>query len=225
MNPNYNPETREVNANFVFSVATGNTPTTKMTPANVQSDLGQAFRGIDNATLLAYKLGTANDGKHVAASSTAAEKEYDLGTVMTAGYLTNTAGSPQGESRRVLELSLPTETNALMFWGKAIKDGSDAQLGKIDWAVDKNIANNSFKLCQRIGDTAKQNEFQAVEKLIAEYLTALCEAGISTPTDYTYGGQTVTGVTMKWSDFATITTSGVTAKTTAPLDPSLPMSA
>lgn len=221
-NPNFNPVTKEVNANFVFSVATSNTPTARQTAADVQADLGQVFRGINNAELLAYKLGVSvsNDRKHVATAQEAA-KAFALGEVMTPGYLTNTAGNPQEQSRRVLELSLPTETNALMFYGKAIKDGTDEQEGKITWNVDKNIANNSFALSPRVG-TDKQTEFRAVQQLLAAYLTALCEAGIENK-DFSFGGETVTGVTMKWSDFANITTTGVTAKTTAPLDATKPM--
>jgi hypothetical protein len=221
-NPNYNSETKEVNANFVFSVATSTTPSTRMSAANTQADLGQTFRGIDNAELLSYKLGVSNDGQHVA-TATEANKVFSLGTVMGSGSLTNTAGQPQAQSRRVLELALPTETNALLFYGKAIKDATDDQEGKITWYVNKNIANNSFSLSQRVG-TDKQPEFKQVQKLIAKYLTALCEAGISTETTYSFGTETANNITMKWSDYANITASAVTAKETAPADPSRPMS-
>ena len=211
-NPNYNPDTKEVNANFVFSVATSNSPTTKQSSANVQATLDESFRGIENAELLAYKL--AADGSHVYAPAEA-NKMYDLGKVMAAGYLSN-SGTDQAQSRRVIELSLPTETNTLVFYGKAIKDGTDDQEGKIGWSVNKNIANNSFTLSPRVsGDNL--TAFNQYEAVIAAYLNALCEAGIENAT-VTYGVETLTDITLKWSDFANITTSGVTPKTTAPLD-------
>ena len=52
VNPGYNPETGEVPVSFVFNVATGNTPITRMSSANTQAEISssadQTFRGIDN---------------------------------------------------------------------------------------------------------------------------------------------------------------------------------
>ena len=243
-NPNYNPETREVNANFVFSVATSNTPSTRMSAANTQADLDQTFRGINSAELLAIKLGTENDGKHVKAISEVIPtgdnsnvKVFSLGTALPQGYLEQGTGSTQNsetngqnQSRRVIELSLPTETNALLFYGKAIAGsvGDNKKVedvfGKIDWNVNKDISQNSFKLVQRVG-SEKQQEFKDVQTLIADFLTALCEAGISpdtegNPKQFNFGGETITVNSLKWSQFATITASDITPKNTSPLDQS-----
>ena len=51
-NPNYNPETNEVLAEFVFNVSTGNTATTRQSSAATQASISETFRGIDNAVLI-----------------------------------------------------------------------------------------------------------------------------------------------------------------------------
>jgi len=48
-NPTYNPETGEVNVDFVFNVSTSNEPTMRMTAANTQATISERFRGIANA--------------------------------------------------------------------------------------------------------------------------------------------------------------------------------
>ena len=59
VNPGYNPETGEVPVNLVFNVATANSPTTRMTANAVQASVPtNHFRGIDNAQMMSFKLGT-----------------------------------------------------------------------------------------------------------------------------------------------------------------------
>jgi hypothetical protein len=74
-NPNYNADTKEVVANFVFNVSTGNQATTRQSSAATQAVNTENFRGISNAALFTYKLGT--DGKHLAAAAPA-DKYIDL---------------------------------------------------------------------------------------------------------------------------------------------------
>ena len=62
-NPNYNPETNEVNVDFVFNVSTANEPLTRMTAANTQATTSQVFRGINNAHLGIFKMPI--DGKAI----------------------------------------------------------------------------------------------------------------------------------------------------------------
>ena len=145
VNPTYDPATNTVNTQFVFNIAASSTPITRMTAANTQADNTQLFRGIEKTQLFAYKLGVANDGKHVATATTA-DKSYDLGTILAQGQL-DPDGSPK--SRRVIELSLPVDVNALMFWGKAPKSGEDANnaQGNISFnASNKDISNHAFLL-------------------------------------------------------------------------------
>ena len=97
-NPNYNPETNEVLAKFVFNVSTGNTATTRQSSAATQASVSETFRGIDNAVLFSFKQG--NDGKTIAAASTA-DKRYDLSRIISAGAIS------EDQSSRVIETSLP----------------------------------------------------------------------------------------------------------------------
>ena len=222
VNPNYNPETGEVTTNFVFSVSTGNQATTRMTAANTQADLSQNFRGISDAYLLSFKLGIDNDGKHISTATTA-DKAYSLGALISAGQLDPDATGTETKSRRVIELALPTETNALMFWGKAPKTLTDNEQGKITttYGTDtKNISDYKFSLVSRLGNTT---EFNKYANLIATFLNTLCETGIDKKV--TYGGVTTAdNVVVKWSDYANITTGGITAKTKSPYDDNLDIS-
>ena len=144
----------EVPVNFVFNVATSTEPTSRMTSPNTQAALNETFRGIENATLMTYvnKTGDVlNDGKNVATAITAA-KMYDFGTVLGSGSLKPDGdGSAAPKSRRVLELSLPAETNTLLFWGKAIKTGTSKQQGEVIWnANNKDLSQISFTAARRI---------------------------------------------------------------------------
>ena len=251
VNPGYNPETGEVPVNFVFNVATGNTPTTRMSSADTQAEIttssSQTFRGIDNVQLMSFKLGTTNDGKHIATATTA-DKVYGLGSILSKGQLKPASNTETDiKSRRVLELAVPTETNALMFWGKAIKDANDFQQGKIDWKItdDKNISKNEFSLVKIVpvdqsgatpaakGSTA----FAQYQNLIAAVLTKIVqskvEASSSSPIKYTNTNNVEVKYEspISWSDYVTITASNdgkitsIVAKTTDPVGGTLSMCA
>lgn len=228
-NPNYNAETQEVNADFVFNVATSNTPTSRMTPANTQATLDQAFRGINNAVLMSFiqKSGsplTLDDGKSIAAATTA-NKLYNMGNIMGADEIDPDGTGTTPKSRRVIELTLPVESNTLMFWGKAIKTGTDNQQGSISWTVDKNLSNTAFTLNRRIpaGTGAGTEEaYKQYEKLIAAVLTKIVQT--NAPYDVNYGGTQYTG-SLKWSDYVTIDGTSIKPKTTSPADPSSDMCA
>lgn len=109
-NPNYNPDTGEVLTKFVFNVATGNT--TRQTSAATQATSSDVFRGINSAVLLSFKQ--ADDSKHISAATTA-DKRYDLESIMSSGSIDQT------NSHRVIETSLPLNTNSLILYGKAIQ--------------------------------------------------------------------------------------------------------
>lgn len=252
VNPGYNPETGEVPVNFVFNVATGNTPTTRMSSADTQAEIttssSQTFRGIDNVQLMSFKLGTTNDGDYVTAATTA-DKVYGLGSILSKGQLKPASTTATDiKSRRVLELAVPTETNALMFWGKAIKDADDFQQGKIDWKItdDKDISKNEFSLVKIVpvdqsgatpaakGSTA----FAQYQNLIAAVLTKIVqskvEASSSSPIKYTNTNNVEVKYEqpISWSDYVTITASttdgkisSIVAKTTDPVGGTLSMCA
>ena len=214
--PYYNPKTGEVTTDFVMNVATGNEPT-RMSEANTQASTTAAFRGIDKAYLMTFAL--ADDGKHVGAAQSAS-KIYSLGNVLTAGYLDPDGTGATPKSRRVLELALPTGTNSLMFWGKAIKDGTDNAQGKVVWNIEQNLANTSIELGKRIpndNSALSQTAFGQYQSLMAKALTAIVQT--QSNYDVTFGEEHKQG-TLKWSDYITVSGSGTTAtmevKTTDP---------
>ena len=203
--PGYNPETGEVTADFVFNVSTGTNGTSRMSSANVQAAINttdqERFRGIDNAKLFAYKIKNANnsvkDGWHIAYTPTPSPvvKMFDLGTIMAAGSITpaSTDGS-KVQSRRVVELALPTETNTLLFYGKAIKSGSNQQQGSIEMSVspDGDLAKHSFRLNKIIPDGSDmQTEFRQSQTLIAAVLTKIIRSSYTNTDAVTVDGKTL----------------------------------
>ena len=161
-NPNYDPETNSVVTNFVFNVSTA-TGKTKQSDAAVQASSTSQFRGIKDAILLTYALGENN--KILAADANAA-KEFDLAEVASAGSLSST------ESRRVLEMSLPLNTNTMLFYGRAIPNSpaSEADKDEYGYLDTYNITGNAgtglFTLGKRLTD-ANKAKFYAAEKLFA----------------------------------------------------------
>lgn len=145
-NPNYNADTKEVVANFVFNVSTGNQATTRQSSAATQAVNTENFRGISNAALFTYKLGT--DGKHLAAAAVA-DKYIDLGQVLGAATIDNT------HSHRVLEMSLPINTNTMLFYGKAPEGtASSAEAAKGYSAYDVYGHLDAYTLAGGEGDNA-----------------------------------------------------------------------
>ncbi len=227
INPNFDAKTNTVNADFVFNVSTGMTPQTKMSSANTQATTAETFRGISDAQLFAYKLGVANDGKHVA-TATASDKTYSLGNLLTQGAL-DPDGSPK--SRRVIELALPLETNALMFWGKAPQTGSnpDVEQGKVDFnASNADISNHAFSLV-RAFPSAKETEFAQYEQVLIAALNSLSnfrfQAAAGTLTwaagDGGDGSTNANDIDIYWSDFVSVdpSTGAITKATNSPVDP------
>lgn len=225
-NPNYNPETKEVTTDFVFNVSTSNMPTTRMTSANTQALLSETFRGIGNTNLFAFK---GTPGANIVTATTA-DKTYSLGTVLTAGQIDQSNSASQ-TSHRVLELALPTQTTTLLFWGKALKTGSDKAQGKISFSANNaDISNHVFSL-QPIITTEDQTKFNQFEALFVAALNKIVQ------TDYQADANTVsftdennvtikntTAIDLKWSDFVTVTGTTLTPKTTSPVDNTSSMS-
>ncbi|UKK56500.1 hypothetical protein [Prevotella communis] len=240
--PGYNPETNEVNADFVFNVSTGTGSTTRMSSENVQAAITtsstELFRGIDNAKLFTYKIRNTDnsgvkDGWHIAYAPTPTPvvKMFDLGAVMGRGSIAP-ASTDKTKSRRVVELNLPVETNTLLFYGKAIKDGTDVTQGAVDMEISANgnMNANFFRLKKIIADGSdKQTEFLQSETLISAVLNKIIRSSYTLPADLTMDGRTIpSGRTVRWQDYVTITRDGtdgtkitsIVAKTTEPVYPS-----
>lgn len=212
-NPNYDPNTKEVTVDFVFNVETGSQGTTRMSSSAVQIGTG-TFRGIKDAQLFTYKL--ASNGKHVSAKTETANKTYDLNELIAAGALN---GDGTDKSRRVLEMSLPTGTNTLMFWGRAMQGAvptgktAGAVYGAIDFAPNSTLANAAFSLTKCVPDDASATGKTALlqyETLIAKVLNDIVNA--SSTVNVTRGGKTVNKA-IAWKDYVNFANNGtLTAK-------------
>lgn len=176
-NPNFNPKTNEVTAQFVFNVASGSTATTRQSEAATQASsslTAEQFRGIDNSHVMCFN-NDGGDGKYLTSAATAT-KSFDMARVANAGTLSNET------SRRVLEMSLPINTNTMVFYGKAIDETNNYNTyGHLDaFNVDDNLANTYFHLGRRLTAENKA-QFQEIQKLLAACLT--CVMGVKRGTE------------------------------------------
>jgi len=202
-NPNYNPETGEVNVDFVFNVSTSNEPTMRMTAANTQATISERFRGIANAYLGTFKLDS--DGKWFTGGRVA-DKLHSLGVVINAGGLepgTETENLPDNvyQSRRLLQLSLASGTNTLMFWGKAIKNGTDLAQGKVTMNIAEDPSQTTISMNKIIPDE-DQPMMTQYQKLMAAVITYIVNSSINTNVEF---GGVSKPVTLAWKDYVDVT--------------------
>ena len=192
-NPTYDPVANTVNTQFVMNVAANakSNNATRSSATTVQND-GANFRGINNVVLFAYKT---NGQKFIGATqiATDAAKRYDLGTVLAADAVNNT-----DKSNRVLELSIPVETDAMLFYGKAIKGSmSDMEAGKVSYTVIGSQADQfQFSLTDRIA--SYKTRYDQTASLIAFILTRV----ITVSSTYTVNTTTYPD----WTGETTLTT-------------------
>lgn len=223
-NPNYDPATNEVFTKFVFNVSTGNQATTRQSSGATQATNTETFRGITNAALFTYKLpGTpTGDGKHLAAAAVA-DKYIDLGSPVASATISST------QSHRVLEMSLPINTNTMLFYGKAPEGtASSAEAAKGYSAYDlyghldgytvaggtgdnagKDISAANFELGKRMTADNK-TKYTEIQKLLGGVLTCIINTKIANGDHValpaaTYGIDVATGdypEIVNWYDYA-----------------------
>lgn len=191
-NPNYDPDTQTVYAQFVFNVASGSTATTRQSEAATQASsslTATEFRGIDNSHVMCFNNG-GGDNNYLTSAATAT-KSFDMARVANAGTLSNT------KSSRVLEMSLPLNTNTMVFYGKAIDETNNYNtFGHLDaFHVEDNLASTYFQLGRRL-TAEKKAEFQEIQKLLAACLT--CVMGVKRGTEAVSADDTPTGVASKY---------------------------
>ena len=170
VNPTYDPATGTVTAQFVLNIAsdTKSNNSTRSSATTVQAD-GENFRGIDNTQLFAFKTSGKRFVDATSAAAAAANR-YDLGVVAAAGSLDNDGSN----SHRILELAMPTGTDAMLFYGKAIKTGTadDNEVGKVTYSVSGSTATAfHFDLNTRVGENATRYEHTA--QVLAAILTKI----------------------------------------------------
>lgn len=228
VNPNYNPETNEVTTQFVLNVANGSDAITRQSEAATQASASLAatnFRGIEDSYIMCAKQ-TA-DGNYLAASTTV-DKAISMARVAAAGTLSN------DKSRRVLEMSLPLNTNTMLFYGRALQ-GENTHAGHntyghlADYTVAADLATVNFQLGKRLETTAEKTQFQETQKLLAAVLSCVMETNRGTDaiteTDapaegidpYGFDIPATLKPSMKWSEYS-MTTSPVDLGTARQLE-------
>lgn len=194
-NPNYDATTGLVKSQFVLNIASNAKPT-RSGGTTVQAG-GENFRGIDNTLLFAFK--TSGKGfVDATLADAAAANRYDLGTVAAANSLDN--GS---NSHRILELAMPTGTDAMLFYGKAIKSSTDKdeEVGKVTYTIPASTATGfSFALNNRVGGNSAKYEHAA--QILAAIMTKIVNVtGSYTVNTATYPSWTgATSLTSTWKD-------------------------
>jgi len=189
LNPNYDPESNSVLTKFVFNVSTNNQANTRQSVAATQATNGSTFRGIQDAYLLPYTISPAHaSNNHLYDISTDAKatatRSFDFSTLLTSGEITDE------NSRRVLELSLPVGTNALMFYGRATHNPTTYnadEFGSVDFTVSKNANNTQFSLKSRLENTDECNETFDLYECILNHIT---RAGLQQETEGENGAKT-----------------------------------
>ena len=166
-NPNYDEVTGLVNSQFVLNIAS-NVKTTRSSATTVQAG-GENFRGIDNTLIFAFK--TSGQGfVNAAFAGAAAANRYDLGVVAAVGSLDNDGSN----SHRILELAIPTGTDAILFYGKAIKNSADDdnEYGKVTYSVSGSTASAfHFDLNNRVAGNSDKYEHAA--QILAAIMTKI----------------------------------------------------
>ena len=185
VNPSYNAEKGEVTTQFVLNIAPGTTPKTKL-GADV-AQVGTAFRGISHAHILAFELDNDNkaDGEFYiykpGDDHAVATRDYDLGDLIAQGVITD------DHSSRVLELSLPLKTNALVLYGMATKPDQGTmtdiaynnKYGKIiatGTGFNSTVEDIQFSLVNRLTDEQAFSRFGA---LLSGILTGIVRSDCS----------------------------------------------
>ena len=124
VNPTFDEKTQTVKTDFVLSISTNTGKDTKTTAAMAQVGDDAKFLGMDQVHLLAYKLDDSNKSADhgyfffnpvVGGNPVPALRDYDLGTLLSAGSVT------KDQASRSVELAVPLGTNAVTFYGKATK--------------------------------------------------------------------------------------------------------
>ena len=111
-------EKQEVVVDLVLNVATGQGAATKMTDANVQ--MNDNFLGIQDAVIIPFESGSTEADRYVTLKTghTTGNQFYDLGLLFPASQIP-TGTNADSKSRRVVQLSIPLGTDAMLFYGKA----------------------------------------------------------------------------------------------------------
>ena len=179
VNPNYNPETNEVNVQFVLNVAANTGDNTTRQAADIVQK-NNNFRGLKDAKLIALKTGNPTwlapfDGS---ASTSMGVKTFELGTLYSSSQIpTPDTQNPGSRSNRILQLSLPTGMDAMLVYARAIQSNVTEEDGKVEMNVTTAPENTTFSLQSRLGENG--TKYQHVLDLSVTIFNFIMDAQIS----------------------------------------------
>lgn len=220
-NPNFDPVKNTVNTQFVLNIAPADTdPQTKQSSSAVQ--MNSTFRGLNNASLLTFSLqdgeGNLTDGKKVIKTSINDSYRHPTSYIDLSYALTNDAINPWGTgigqdgsgtplSRRIVQIDLPTGTNALVFYGQAVTGSSDDL--KNDFGVlgynkegltDLDMTKIGCWATPRLEiESDEATDYHRIEDIIEAVYNNLFKRQHSYTSSY--GDYNMSGITVKWSDY------------------------
>ncbi|MBR0037703.1 MAG: hypothetical protein IJP70_08705 [Bacteroidales bacterium] len=197
-NPTYNPVDKTVTTQFVLNVSSAASGTTRQSSTMVQRNGN--FRGLQDAKLIGLATDHSTwlapfDGTTTttnwSATSGIKTKTYDLGTLYGATAVNNTDNNnADNSSRRVLELTLPLKTDAMLVYARAIPNGTDEENGKVTANITTNPENITFDLVSRLDD--RQTRYTETCNLAALIINRIIksEVGEAAAGVYTHAGHT-----------------------------------
>ncbi len=175
INPTYDAETNTVKTQFVLNVNPAEQGTTRQSAATVQK--ANNFRGMKDAKLIGLSTGKANTFlAPFLGNSTGFEVNhtYDLGTLYSSGSVDNSnaddetnSANANSSSHRIVELTLPLKTDAMLVYGRAIpitKSSGTTTVtdqeanGSVDYSVSATPENTTFSLVPRMANASAYNQ-------------------------------------------------------------------
>ncbi len=164
---------REVTTQFVLNVASA--PQTKQSATTVQKATN--FRGIEDAVLLTYNVTDLDaSATHAYVNKTSAPdagtfKRFDLGTLFANGAI-NAGNNQDSDSRRILQLTIPINTDAVLLYGKAIPGtpASGVSSEKLNGATSAEISSTPsetiFSATKILKDATTVTQYDATAALM-----------------------------------------------------------
>jgi len=196
-NPTYDPVAKTVTTQFVLNVSSATGNVTRQSATIVQKNAN--FRGMQDAKLVGLATGNHSYLAPFAGGATTTDwsgsgtkaKTYDLGTLYGASSVDNTGtNNADNSSRRIVELTLPLTTDAMLVYARAVPSGSDEENGKVTVNITANPENITFDLASRLGD--RQTSYDETCKLAALLINRILksEAAEAAAGAYTHAGHT-----------------------------------
>jgi hypothetical protein len=198
--PNFDTAKNEVTAQFVLNVSSATSGTTRMAAETVQQN--HNFRGLKDAKLIGLATGHSSYLAPYAGGTTVTDwslsgvkaKTYDLGTLYAATAVDNTGdNNATSSSHRVLELTLPLTTDAMLVYARAIPNGTDEANGKVNSNIMPNPEDITFDLVSRLGN--RETSYNETCNLAALIINRILksEVGAASAGSYTHAGHTNEG--------------------------------